>query len=132
MSRNMCDQLNKEMLCNLPGDEIRCIASDTVDCPINLKSKVSKMLMKYGDDSTNTAGLETKLIIKVGCKIMLRRNIDITLGLVNGAIGIVKSVKYSIDRPNVVDSITIQFADNKVHQLTRVKSKIQILDKAYH
>ena len=28
-TRNMCNQLNKEMLCNLPGDEIRCIASDT-------------------------------------------------------------------------------------------------------
>ena len=24
-TRNMCDQLNKEMLCNLPGEEIRCI-----------------------------------------------------------------------------------------------------------
>ena len=57
-TRNMCDQLNKEMLRNLSGDEIQCIASDTVDCPVNLKSKVSKMLMKYGNDSTNTAGLE--------------------------------------------------------------------------
>ena len=27
-----CDQLNKEMPCNLP-DEIQCIALDTVDCP---------------------------------------------------------------------------------------------------
>ena len=94
-TRNMCNQLNKEMLCNLPGDEIRCIASDTVDCPLNLRSKVSKMLMKYGDDSTNTAGLEKEIIIKIGSKVMLRRNIDITLGLVNGAIGTVTSVKYS-------------------------------------
>ena len=130
-TRNMCDQLNKEMLCNLPGDKIRCIASDTIDCPINLKSKVSKMLMKYDDDSTNTAGLEKELIIKLGCKITLRRNIDITLGLVNGAIGIVKSVKYYIDQPNVVESITFHFGDNQVHQLNRVKSKFQILDKAY-
>ena len=43
------------------------------------------MLVNYGDDSTNTAGLEKETVIKLGCKIMLRRNIDITLGLVNGA-----------------------------------------------
>ena len=77
------------MLYNLTGDEIRCIASDTVDCPVNLKSKVNKMLVSYGDDSTNTAGLEKEIVIKLGCKI---RNIDITLGLVNGAIGTVRSV----------------------------------------
>jgi len=109
----MCDQLNKEMLNNLSGDEIRCIASDTVDCPINLRSKVSKMLLKYGDDSTNTAGSEKELIIKIGCKVMLCRNIDITLGSVNGAIGTVRSVKFSIDQPNVVESIMIQFSDEK-------------------
>ena len=130
-TRNMCDQLNKEMLCSLPGDEICCIALDTVDCPTNLKSKVSKMLEKYGDNSSNTAGLEQKICIKVGCKVMLRRNIDITLGLVNGAIGTVTSVKFSIDQPNVAESITIQFDDARVHQLTRVKSKFQILEKAY-
>ena len=45
------------------------------------------MLVSYGDDST--AGLEKEIVIKLGCKIMLRRNIDITLGLVNGAIGTV-------------------------------------------
>ena len=49
------------MLYNLTGDEIRCIASDTVDCPVNLKSKVNKMLVSYGDDSTNTASLEKEI-----------------------------------------------------------------------
>jgi len=68
---NMCEQLNREMLYNLSGNEIQCITSDTVDCPINLRSKVSKMIVKYGDDSTNTAGLEKELIIKIGCKVIL-------------------------------------------------------------
>ena len=44
---------------------------------------------------------------------MLRRNIDVTLGLVNGSIGIVSSVKYSIDQCNVVDTINIKFDDGK-------------------
>ena len=56
---------------------------------------------------------------------MLHRNIDITLGLVNGAIGTVRSVKYSIDQAGVVESISV---DDKLHQLT---SKFQVLEKAY-
>ena len=127
----MCDQLNKEMLCNLPGEEIWCIASDMVDCPINLRSKVSKMLIKYSDDNSNTAGLEKELVIKLGCKVLLCRNIDITLGLVNGAIGTIRSVKFSIDQASLVESMTVHFDDDRVHQLTRVKSKFQVLEKAY-
>jgi len=57
------------------------------------------------------------LIIKIGCKIMLRRNIDITLGLVNGAIGTISPVKYSIDQVGVVDSILIKFSRGQEHQL---------------
>ena len=66
---------------------------------------------------------------------MLRRNIDITLGLVNGAIGTVRSIKYSVDQAGVVESILVDFgdvtSDDKLHQLTRVKSKFQIPEKAY-
>ena len=62
---------------------------------------------------------------------MLCRNIDITLGLVNGAIGTVRSVKYSVDQAGVVESILVDFRDDKLHQLTRVKNKFQILEKAY-
>ena len=57
---------------------------------------------------------------------MLHRNIDITLGLVNGSIGIIRSVKFSIVQPNTVESIMIQFADDELHQMSRVKSKFPI------
>ena len=62
---------------------------------------------------------------------MLRWNVDISLGLVNGAIGIVCSVKYSLDQSNVVDTITIKFDDGKQHTLEKVNSKFQVLDKAF-
>ena len=32
-TRHMCDELNKEMLKNLSGEEIHLLATDTVDCP---------------------------------------------------------------------------------------------------
>ena len=63
---------------------------------------------------------------------MLRRNIDVTIGLVNGAIGKVCSVKYSLDQANVVENITVQFGDGKKQELSKVKSKFQILDEAFN
>ena len=38
------------------------------------------------------AGLETVLSLAVGCRVMLRRNIDVTVGLVNGGIVIVMGI----------------------------------------
>ena len=130
-TRHMCSELNKEVLQSLPGKEIRLLAIDTVDCPTYLRQKVSKKLEKCSDDSTVTAGLETVIVIKLGCKIMLRRNIDVTLGLVNGSIGTVCSVKYSIDQCSVVDAINIKFDDGKEQVLEKVSSKFQVLDKAF-
>ena len=130
-TRHMCEQLNNCMLKNLPGKEVQLIGVDTVDCPVHLCQKVSKKLGEYGEDSSLTAGLEKLLIIKLGCKIKLRQNIDISVGLVNGAIGIVTSINYSIDEANIVDTIKVKFENDKEHVLEKVNSKFQILDKAF-
>ena len=92
---------------------------------------MSKKLAKCSDDDTITAGLENVIVIKIGCKVMLRRNIDVTTGLVNGSIGSVTAVKFSIDQCNVVDTITVKFENGKEHVLEKVSSKFQILDKAF-
>ena len=54
----MCNELNKQVLENLPGKEIELHAIDIVDCPAYLRQKVSKKFTKCSDDSTLTAGLE--------------------------------------------------------------------------
>uniref|UniRef100_A0A1X7VAN6 DNA helicase Pif1-like 2B domain-containing protein n=1 Tax=Amphimedon queenslandica TaxID=400682 RepID=A0A1X7VAN6_AMPQE len=55
----------------------------------NLTKKQEKKLDKLKDQPSTTTGLETVLSLAVGCRVMLRRNIDVTVGLVNGAIGTV-------------------------------------------
>ena len=47
-------------------------------------TKNKKKLEKLKDQPSKTAALETVLSLAVGCRVMLRRNIDVTVGLVNG------------------------------------------------
>ena len=63
------------------------------------KKKVNKLLEEFGADTIRNAGMETKIVVKIGAKIMLRRNIDLTKGLVNSATGVVMGVTYIIDDP---------------------------------
>ena len=64
-TRHMCNELNREVLRSLPGNEIRLLAIDTVDCPTYLHQKVSKKLEKCSDNSTVTAGLENVIKSRV-------------------------------------------------------------------
>uniref|UniRef100_A0A1X7UJK9 Uncharacterized protein n=1 Tax=Amphimedon queenslandica TaxID=400682 RepID=A0A1X7UJK9_AMPQE len=49
-------------------------------------TKKRKKLEKLKDQRSKTAGFETVLSLAVGCRVILRCNIDVTVGLVNGAI----------------------------------------------
>ncbi|KAE9524254.1 hypothetical protein AGLY_015293 [Aphis glycines] len=55
-----------------------------------LKNSIDTVI---SDDINNTGGLPRELVIFVGAKVMLRSNIDVQKGLVNGAIGIVTELK---------------------------------------
>lgn len=93
-TRNMCMQLNNAMLKAIPHPEIKLVAKDSLDCSKCMITKARACLQKYSDDASMTAGLEEIIIIKEGAKVMLRRNIDVSLGLVNGSIGVVQKVRW--------------------------------------
>ncbi|XP_048514971.1 uncharacterized protein LOC125501890 [Athalia rosae] len=126
----MCDVLNKAMLSAIQTDEIHLLAHDTVDCPPYLKKKVQKMLNTDDEDSSRTAGLAKMIIVKIGSKIMIRRNIDVTLGLVNGTIGTITAISRAADTGDV-ETVQIVLATGVVHILERVDVKLEVMEGAF-
>ncbi|KAI5708183.1 hypothetical protein M8J77_017546 [Diaphorina citri] len=78
-----------------------------------------------------TAGLDRRIVMKVGARIMLRRNIDLTLGLVNGAIGTVRKVIFDIDNCSLIRRLQVQFNHGLVYDLERVSTKFEVLPRVF-
>ena len=87
-------------------------------------NKAAQALEKLNKDSSNTAGLEATLKIAVGARVMLRRNIDVKGGLVNGAIGTVLEIHPS--------RISIKF-DHLIEpcDIKRVSGKFLVMRNCY-
>ena len=70
-----------------------------------------------------TAGLEKTIVDKTGVKVMLKRKIDISLGLVNGTIGLVDKVECEIlhaqvSTMNLKLSIELSFTKNSFQSVS--------------
>ena len=97
---------------------------DETHNPRKWNKKTAEKLAKLNEDCNMTAGLEAKLLLAVGARVMLRCNIDTNAGLVNGAIGTVVSV-----RPN---HVTVQFDHtNTLYNVEKVKSRFTIMKNFY-
>jgi len=127
---HMCDVLNAAMLDRIASKEILLIAEDTIDCISYIKKRVTKVLTDNDDDNTRTAGLSKQITIKVGAKVMIRRNIDASLGLVNGTIATVISVVQ--DKTNdYIEKIKLLLPSGLEYFIERVSVKFQVMDRAY-
>ena len=80
------------MLEKLEGELFLFNAID--DLPNNVPQRLIELAINR--KQTDTGGLATKLTLKLGAKVMLTVNIDISDKLINGQIGIVK--KYIIQK----------------------------------
>ena len=126
---HLCETLNSAMLEKIESEKIELIAQDQLNCSKFLKNKVTKLLNKYEEDHSRTAGLAKSITIKIGTRIMIRRNIDVTLGLVNGTIGTIISVTRSIDKKGDIDKITIVVPGGKECAIERVSVKFEVMEK---
>ena len=96
-TRHTCEKINAEVLKGLPVEGYSIFAEGSVDCSISCLQKVKQQLAKHSEDSTHIAGLKNVITVKVkvavGCKVILGHNIDVTLGLVNRAIGTIRGIQ---------------------------------------
>ena len=96
--RKACAAFNSEMLSSLPSKVHTFVCTDEVDETASTRKwskNAADQLEKLNNGCNRTAGLEAKLELAVGARVMLRRNIDTKAGLVNGVIGNVYSVSSS-------------------------------------
>jgi len=109
-----CSEVNYAMLQQLGAEIKQLDALDTLDTIVSKKQmqKVTDAYEKVAEDVTRTAGLEKKLSLCTGAKVMLKRNKDVEIGLVNGAVGTV-----------------VSFEENKHHNIQQVLVKFQCMDK---
>ena len=78
--RKACVAFNSEMLSSLPSKVHTFLRADEVDETASTRitkwsKKAADQLEKLNDDCNRTAGLEAKLELAVGARVMLRWNI---------------------------------------------------------
>jgi ATP-dependent DNA helicase PIF1 len=97
---------------SLPGSVIAVDSTDEVcekTLPDNQKEKI---LEKFLDDTKIDIKIPKTLLLRVNIKYMIVINIDISDGLVNGAVGILKHITF--DSEKKVQIVWIQFPNDKV------------------
>ena len=122
----LCQEMNQSIIKNL-GNKIHTIsAKDTLETPVpqTILKKVESAYQKIKSDGTRTGGLERQLELCVNARVMLKRNLNIESGLVDGALGTVNDFRFQNE---TVVQIEIKFdkIDNPVlisRETTSLKS----------
>ena len=91
-----CDEWNEFMLKSLPGDTSICVACDSKKDNIMNLAK-----MNIPDKPSATGNLTKELKIKIGGRVMITTNIDVSDGLTNGVMGTIVNILKDEEEVNV-------------------------------
>jgi hypothetical protein len=87
------DDINKKILEKMPGREKVLLSADSVDVANENQDGYQPYAMEYLNSLTASGLPLSKLSLKIGCPVMLLRNLDPSRGLCNGTRMIVKDIK---------------------------------------
>ena len=118
-TRAECDDINEECLERLDGNPVSYEAIDTDHNGHPLREADNRRLQHYREK------LPDCLTLKIGARVILRRNINIGSGWVNGTLAVVVSI-----HPNC---IVVQKLTNSAHRylVPRFRQKIEIQGASY-
>ncbi|XP_073990954.1 uncharacterized protein [Rhodnius prolixus] len=130
-TKAQCTTFNKLYSDKFAKEIVTIDSIDEIDYNFKLSNKKIKdlnvLINKISEDVSRTANLSKTINLFVGAKIMVKRNIDIANGIVNGTIGTVERFVY---KGNVVDTLII-LVNNKPFSLERVKARFLLLKNIY-
>ena len=107
---------------NTKEQEIPCVDEiDETSSTRKWNKKATEHLQKLNQDCNMTAGLEAKLTLAVGARVMLRRNLDTAACLINGALGTVEKFSRHV--------FTVKFDHMSTAQ--QVKSRFMVMKNFY-
>ena len=128
------NRFNTAVLSKLHPHAHQLQAIDRIECRNNRNLKSAEKAvarLDHLDDPRNTAGLEKIIHVGEGVKVMLRSNVDVSRGLVNGAIGTITGFN-TCKNSGRTSSIWIRFDENtEPVEIKPVKRKIQIFPGAF-
>ena len=111
-----CDEWNNKRITSLQGDKYECVAFDSKKNHCTELTTIDVSLKPQ-----KTRNLRKVLHVKVGARIMLTTNIDVSDGLTNGTVGTVKYV-ITEEITKRVKVILVEFDNIDVGQVAKSKS----------
>eukprot|EP00116_Pleurobrachia_bachei_P000239 sb/3460501/ len=133
-TKAMVGEFNESMLESNVSKTVNIPAIDDIQpCIPSKRQRIEQAIKKLDklDDSRNTAALEQLLIVAENVRVMLRRNIDLGKGLVNGSMGTIVKIHHD-PASQIVNKISIKFDNiDEIQHILRDRREIMVFSGGF-